>query len=399
MAGTVDLHFSERTNLIIGLNGSGKTNLLKLISMVCRFDFSALANESVDVEWEATCDGGELTAAVRRTVDHAAAPTPGGVSGSPEVTWRWSFALTTVAGEQHTAEGRGGSRRLGKHAVDRIDPAAAHFWIDAYIELGKPAWWHRTQTTDATRRIDEALYSFSRLLSGTADDDTSVRTLGITVYSLEPQRILVYGQSLPVGVAEETVREAGTELPTTRIITLTPKELPSLALAAADLGAESVELLLRLESQNAEGTATPTLQFVGSDIYVDFGHGLVVRPDKLSFGQKRMIALRHFIGLSDDDPVIADELSNGLHYAWAESLLASIANRQSFLATQNPVALDAVTFDSAKQAKQSLVLCETTGDHKWAWRQMDATESREFFAAYSRGIQHVHEILRTRGLW
>ena len=47
-----ELMFTERFNVLLGRNGTGKTTLLDLISMVLRSNFSALRDEEFDVEYE-----------------------------------------------------------------------------------------------------------------------------------------------------------------------------------------------------------------------------------------------------------------------------------------------------------------------------------------------------------
>lgn len=47
VAGPVDLAFSRGTTLIVGLNGTGKTHLLRLIESILRFDLDWLLEEPV----------------------------------------------------------------------------------------------------------------------------------------------------------------------------------------------------------------------------------------------------------------------------------------------------------------------------------------------------------------
>jgi hypothetical protein len=83
--------------------------------------------------------------------------------------------------------------------------------------------------------------------------------------------------------------------------------------------------------------------------------------------------------------------------------LDTIGDRQSFLATQNPLLLDHIGFHSAEEVQRTFILCDllemTDGQESMQWRNMSGQEAGEFFGDYEVGIQHVNDILRTRGLW
>jgi hypothetical protein len=53
-----ELLFTERFNVLLGRNGTGKTTLLDLISTVLRSDFSSLRDEEFDIEYEYTHENG-----------------------------------------------------------------------------------------------------------------------------------------------------------------------------------------------------------------------------------------------------------------------------------------------------------------------------------------------------
>lgn len=79
------------------------------------------------------------------------------------------------------------------------------------------------------------------------------------------------------------------------------------------------------------------------------------------------------------------------------------ARHQAFLATQNPLLLDHLSFASAEEVQRTFLLCdvrdEADGQQTTLWRNMTSEEADEFFKDYQVGIQHVNDILRTRGLW
>ncbi len=81
---------------------------------------------------------------------------------------------------------------------------------------------------------------------------------------------------------------------------------------------------------------------------------------------------------------------------------ACIGDRQAFLTSQNPLLLDYLVFDSVQQVKETFILCRSEtidGRDKMSWRNLTDDEADMFYSAYKVGIEHVGEILRTRGLW
>lgn len=92
----------------------------------------------------------------------------------------------------------------------------------------------------------------------------------------------------------------------------------------------------------------------------------------------------------------------GLHYRAAEEMwrLLAVAERdyRRFVMTQNPSVIDLMTFESAEDARGRLLVVR---DLFGVATVMNITqdEASQFWAAYEAGVEHVSEILRTRGLW
>ena len=91
-----------------------------------------------------------------------------------------------------------------------------------------------------------------------------------------------------------------------------------------------------------------------------------------------------------------------MHHVWIEECMNAIGDRQAFLTSQNPLLLDYLSFESVEQVKDSIIVCRTEivdGKEEMVWRNLTEDEADMFFSAYRVGIEHVGEILRTRGLW
>ena len=127
----------------------------------------------------------------------------------------------------------------------------------------------------------------------------------------------------------------------------------------------------------------------------------MISHDRLSYGQKRLLTFFCYLDMCPD-VVVADELVNGLHHAWISASIQAIGERQVFLTSQNPILLDHVPITSAQHARQSFVLCRSEarrGPSAWFWENMTDADADELFRAYEVGVEHVSEILQSRGLW
>src|SRR5277367_5401685 len=71
-----ELSFSDGINVLLGQNGTGKTTLLELISMVVRSDFSTLAKEEFALEYELSVDERESIVVVVKNERHGRGPLP-----------------------------------------------------------------------------------------------------------------------------------------------------------------------------------------------------------------------------------------------------------------------------------------------------------------------------------
>jgi hypothetical protein len=179
---------------------------------------------------------------------------------------------------------------------------------------------------------------------------------------------------------------------------LTHRDLDWLDKFRADLGVDAVSLRPLFKEKREMGKGE-VIRFSGAEINIALTEHKTVRSELLSYGQKRMLALRYYLAAYTQGPAIIDELSNGLHHAWVESILKDLEERQSLLATQNPLVMDALWWESPEEVAQSIILCTRDAQHGWNWRQFDAEEARRFFDAWKSGFQQIHEVLRTERWW
>ena len=79
----------------------------------------------------------------------------------------------------------------------------------------------------------------------------------------------------------------------------------------------------------------------------------------------------------------------------------NMSTRQSFLTSQNPLLMDYIPFNSPLEVRQSLISCKVDPGNGYLmfWTNISEADAISFFDAYSVDVQHVSEILRTKGLW
>ncbi len=97
---------------------------------------------------------------------------------------------------------------------------------------------------------------------------------------------------------------------------------------------------------------------------------------------------------------IADELVNGMHHEWIDYCLGdACAGRQMFYTSQNPLLLDFLTFESVAEVSERLITCNWNETDGFVWENLGPRVGEEFYRLYKAGIQHVSDILRTKGWW
>ncbi|HEX4418062.1 MAG TPA: hypothetical protein VH165_09195 [Kofleriaceae bacterium] len=119
----------------------------------------------------------------------------------------------------------------------------------------------------------------------------------------------------------------------------------------------------------------------------------------LSFGQKRLLSYLYYLACNSHIGV-ADELVNGMHHAWIEYCLGpACEGRQMFYTTQNPLLLDFLVFETEAEVSERFVTCTWDPEIGFIWENLEPRVGEEFYRLYKTGIQHVSDILRTKGWW
>lgn len=395
LARGAELSFSDGINVVLGQNGTGKTTLLELISMVVCSDFSSLTNEEFAFEYELSSPEGEniiVTVQNERT---------GEVQVDLGARDIFRISAEILGGADH--------RRLfyydperGVSVGDEPPQSSAHslgpedrgFLVSSLVKL--PNLFQRFGPSliaaTNTPRFDESLDLFRRI-TGTGDP--------IGNLTVAPDRLFSnpFVSSLaPRSLVQRLQRLLFSEAPHKADYSFSDGELDFLAVLKDMMGFNTSELRVDV-----------TKPSVGSDAQIGnllfrfrWSDGTFITHERLSYGQKRLLTFFYYLA-SNEDTVIADELVNGLHHRWITASIAAIEQRQAFLTSQNPLLLDYIPITSVEEVRRSFVLCRAEprvgGRPGWIWENMSEENAAELFSAYQVGVEHVSEILQSRGLW
>ncbi|TMQ27993.1 MAG: hypothetical protein E6J90_01205 [Deltaproteobacteria bacterium] len=361
LATGAELSFSDGINVVLGQNGTGKTTLLELISMVVRSDFSSLVKEEFAIEYELSVPESESIIVVVRN----------------ERTGQTQIELGAREIFESSAEVIGGTdrRRLLSYDAEHglsvgnappqshaFGPDYPGFLISFISQLPslreRQRFFASLLTASNTHRLDESLDIFRRITS-TGDPVGNLAVVNDHLWLPNPFALSLVPYSLvqKVMLSEE------------------PKK-PDYSFSHSEL-----DLLAVLKDM---------MGFNASGLRVD-----------VTERQKRLLTFFYYLACNTDI-VIADELVNGLHHRWIIASIDAIGQRQAFLTSQNPLLLDYIPITSAEEVRRSFVLCRgepREGRPGWLWENMTEDDAVELFSAYQVGVEHVSEILQSRGLW
>lgn len=426
-----ELRFGPEAVFVLGRNGAGKTTFLELLTRLVLYNLRPFVKEGgeVDVEWEVLEDVHERTLCLRYVQtqgetlpnlgDRVNAPTP-------EPSWRlegWLSKATAADGdstpllrfelysdqrlrvEQPTSGAAipltvDGGSELVEHPLVQIAHSISYHGA---AQLNDGEW-----AGSIAAEVFNFVSSWSAILLTRFDEALEIfRTIVVSPErseALPTAELQSFGQYFG---ARFIPRELSAAYPRTKPFTFpnqvfTPDTVPEGSRFLAPLfeafGALEVELRPRLVEQDERGRSL-WRQF---DVFVVWPGGLKQRHDHLSFGQKRMLAFLWYQAASFGVPVFTDELTNGLHSAWARQITDLLAGRQAFHAVQNPLMLDMAGLGAEEEIPSRFVLCEIevseTG-RRWSWRNPTAEEAHELHVAWDAGFEDLSKILINRGLW
>ncbi len=389
-----ELVFSDGINVLLGLNGTGKTTLLEVLVAVLNGQFEKLTEHEFHLEYD--CEEiaalGHFEIQSTPGLPHADPPT------RPHVTW--SMRIEPRSGEPFTVSFANDRVSAAYHGETWhfTDPGRLHRPLiataTAALSLHHPdagelrarlhglSAWNLDRLDEATHWLDDGIRAAEFLLMGTAPGEVHP--------AIHP--------FLPREVGQALARQLLTD-PRADEFKLEHQQLTFLAASRAAFGLVSSSMQLELLRRD-HSDPDVSLTYLGNLRFrFTMGDGARLRPDQLSFGQRRLFAFFYYAAIHDE-VLVADELSNGMHHAMIGQCIDLVGERQAFLATQNPLLIDSLGFSSLEEAQRTFVLCSSERDKdRMVWRNMTREEATNFYREYQVGIGHTNDILRSWGLW
>lgn len=433
----VELNFSRGMNVLLGINGSGKTTFLDLIAALLNQDVSTYREEEFSIGYDVAINDNIIEVSLENRVAHldngdkAARPRGQRVGQSLfSLHVHVALKLNSLPHEYLVDATRVSATITSRNKISNVEVASHHPITEDLDERFlhnalDPIWardrdcaraipWQEIARLRSVFRFDESLHFWDHLVSHSivhrneyvdASDDLIVLFTDSTVDS--PNFWFDHAARISESLAQALNNAADKKWPTwqrSEILTFSAQELGFLRQAADLTGFKEAKLELRFGGSfhhQGSGDDFWSLAFHELRLWLEKIDGTIIPEQKLSYGQKRLLSFLYYLECNPHI-VVADELANGLHHAWITACIESIGDRQAFLASQNPLLLDEIDLSSIEDVERSFILCRcdtSSGKERLHWTNMSRYDAERFYEAYKVGLQHVSEILRTKRLW
>jgi len=393
------LSFSPTFNVLLGRNGTGKTLLLELLAAVASSDFTALGREPFDVEYALAADTGHITVRVRNTpMEPVAAGLSMDISVAP-VGMAWPLVIHREGVMVSVSP----VDDPGVVVQERIAPeVAGRLWL--VLMSGGIAWVEKTG--EGTAAV-EPLLAMAREVSAQAGLVRFDEGLGYfeQLFQVElrlsrrAQGVLAAGSGLASKDLLDGLRGlAAAQWGAPRYV-VPSESVPFLREAARLLGFAGAEAVLVPVEAPQEGRQYESLTLGGLELVFTGPGGARVSARELGHGQKRLLALLHYLGHARA-VAIADEVAHSLHPELVRDTLALLGERQSFLTSQSPLLLDQLSFDSPEHVSATFTRCgweEGTG--LLTWEDPSPEAAGRVFSDWSAAPGGGASLLQSQGLW
>lgn len=409
----VRIQFSPRENLLLGVNGAGKTRLLKLIRAVLSLEFGELLSRPFDIEFElqtiSAGDGAGAEVRVTGRVTNARGAAPDAAENialqppmelaatisyhSADATIRteirgneifYHHDNTPVAVERALLTGRGSLKPTHR---DLHDPT---------LRAKIPQVYPRCEAnylgeSDHEFRILSQVISFT--VRGHAVHinmtDEKGESLGVTLlWDLIPQL-------LAIGTLGRARFKEGLDLAVPGALAIpAPIDDSILPRLFAALGVRTVRLIPKIVREKGQ-----EFECRGIEVRVQFLDGTEVSESELTFGQRRYLYAGIVFAPHSGVPVLVDELDNGLHPGLIATLLRLWQDRQVFLVSHNKLVIDHTNFAGPGDVQAKIHIVRRADDGRQSVLALDEAAAQEVYEKIAVAIQSPSDVLRAEGLW
>lgn len=387
------INFGARFNTVVGQNGAGKTTLLELVSAILRNDFRAFAEEDWTVHAVLEDSSVVLEATLENRIT-ATSPLRSAITIKGEL--RYDGREIQIDGNDQQTTFTTADGALESHEILSSSNFRGFDLISETIDaLHETAWSSLTPPLsplplfDDCTRITEGIETFIKLF-GPGDTTPSIMAVvAVEPTNDDPQS--TYGVNIDSSSLNTTSSKSDQ-------ITITAWPTFDQLIELSQY--TSARLILTKTARQLRAGQTFTT-FANPLARFTTRSGNEIPHHQLSFGEKRLLTF--LIKLyAYPHTIIVDELANGMHHAWIERCIELIEElgTQAFLSSQNPLLLDCLPLTRETYGTDhALVICEFSDSGEMVWRNLSEAETTDFFKSLDVGIQHVSEIMRSKGLW
>jgi len=413
----VRIEFSGQENLILGINGAGKTRLLRLIRAVLSLDFGELRDHVFDVEFgleTGTALDRRIAVSVHGRVKNDVAERsdgPGEYRSPARTMALGALVLLSSQGSRLSCALKDGQMVVTdgaatfQEALPQLQDGLLFGSLPGPDRGGATAALREMQPLCESVIVSEADQEF-QVLTGDVEYSISGYRPGLTQTTVDaPERLARMLRRDLYPLLFQVTLDMGKDTGTAGIVPAT------FMFGRAIQGRSAIFDGLIERIVGAAGVAQ--IRFVpkvirekgelrecrGLGLLVRFVDGTEVAESELTFGQRRYLYAGLMLLYHPGEPLLIDEVDNGLHPRLLETLLTLLAGRQSFLASHNKIVIDYTNFAGPEDVQRKIHIIQRGRDGRQSVLALDDEIARTVYEKMEVAIQSPSDVLLAEGLW